>query len=131
MPVLLLAGACASVSGTNIRTIIINVTIPEFRGTAIGLLNVLGCIGRGVGPSLTGLYIIYSKTSRVEAIRACLWMWVFSGAILCVGGLTLARDEEKVKVGNKKEELSSSVLTAGTNHDSGSGASGGSSKEEL
>lgn len=99
---LLLSGALASVSGTNIRTVIINVTVPEFRGSAIGLLNVLGCIGRGLGPSLTGLHMAYTNTSRVNSIRLSLFLWVISGGILCLGSLTVARDEDKVRWGLTK-----------------------------
>ena len=94
IPTLIASGAFAAVSGTNIRTVIMNVISPEFRGSAIALMNVLGCIGRGVGPSLTGLYMIYTHTERVEAIRVCLHCWVFSGLVLSLGGITIAKDED-------------------------------------
>ena len=103
LPTLLFAGAFAAVSGTNIRTVVINIIAPEFRGSAVGLLNISGCIGRGLGPSLAGLYIASSDSNRVEAVRACLYLWILSGAILCAAGLTISRDEEMHQPGDVKK----------------------------
>ena len=99
---LMVSGSLAAVSGTNVRTVLINVSSPQCRGSLIGLMNVLGCIGRGVGPSLTAVYMVVYKVGRVEAIRACLHMWVLSGGILCLAGATVARDEDRLKAEGKK-----------------------------
>ena len=102
---LMVSGGLAAVSGTNVRTVLINVSSPQYRGSLIGLMNVLGCIGRGVGPSLTAMYMVVYKVGRVEAIRVCLYIWMLSGGILCLAGATVARDEDRLKAGDKKFTL--------------------------
>ena len=99
---LMISGSLAAVSGTNVRTVLINVSSPQYRGSLIGLMNVLGCIGRGVGPSLTAVYMVVYKVGRVEAIRVCLYMWVLSGGMLCLAGASVSRDEDRLKAGVKK-----------------------------
>jgi MFS family permease len=99
---LVLSGAMAAVSGTNIRTVIINVSSPRYRGSLIGFLNVLNCIGRGIGPSLTGMYMTTTSSSRAEAVTASLYLWVLSGFVLSLGGFTITRDEEHARAGVKK-----------------------------
>ena len=104
---LMLSGSLAAVSGTNVRTVLINVSSPQYRGSLIGLMNVLGCIGRGIGPSLAAVYMVIYQVGRVEAIRACMYMWVLSGSILCLAGVTVSKDEDRLRAGVKKYSLMS------------------------
>jgi len=96
-PVLSLAGALAAVNGANIRVIVLNLTSPEARGANIAVLNLVNCVGRGVGPSLIEFYMQTEGVSRRKAVSTFLNLWLFSGSLLVFASSTIARDEDRMK----------------------------------
>jgi sugar phosphate permease len=104
-PVLVLSGSLAAINGANIRTIVLNLTMPEARGATIAVLNFVNCIGRGVGPTLIEMWMNSRDVSRREAVSGFLNLWLFSGSFLCLACMTIARDEDKMK--NKLKDFAS------------------------
>jgi translation initiation factor 4G len=124
-PVLLLSGALAAVNGANIRVIILNLTYPEARGATIAVLNLVNCIGRGVGPMLVEVWMEASDMSRKHAVSFFLNLWLLSGSLLCIASSSIARDEDKMKAGLKK--FAQTALETQTHKDSSSSSSSSSS----
>lgn len=108
-PVLVLAGSLAAVNGANIRVVILNLTSPESRGASIALLNFVNCIGRGFGPTIIEKWMSAYSISRRDAISTILNFWLLSGSLLCCAGMTIAQDEDKLKIQLQKFALESEV----------------------
>lgn len=96
-PTLVMSGVLAAVNGANIRFIILNITLPEARGAVIAVLNIVNCVGRGIGPSLLEMYMSGYGGNRKYSISLFLNLWLFSGTLLCISSITLGRDEDNVK----------------------------------
>lgn len=96
-PTLVMSGVLAAVNGANIRFIILNITLPEARGAVIAVLNIVNCVGRGIGPSLLEIYMSSYGGNRKYSISLFLNLWLLSGTLLCVSSVTLGRDEDHVK----------------------------------
>jgi translation initiation factor 4G len=112
-PVLLLSGALAAVNGANIRVIILNLTYPEARGATIAVLNLVNCIGRGIGPMLIEVWMEASNMTRKHSVSFFLNLWLVSGSLLCISSLSIARDEDRMKAGLKK--FAQSAIESATN----------------
>ena len=93
----MLAGALAAVNGANIRVVVLNLTTPEARGASIALLNLVNGLGRGFGPLIIEKWMTAYSINRREAIGTILLLWLFSGSLLCCGGITIVSDEERLK----------------------------------
>lgn len=96
-PVLILAGAFAAINGANIRSLVLNLTSPEARTAVIAFLNVVNCVGRGIGPAVMEFYIDYFGASRLESMIMILNLWSIAGLMICLVGVTIVRDEESMK----------------------------------
>lgn len=101
-PLLVISGVFASITGANIRIIILNITSPEARGALIAVLSFINCLGKGLGPSLFDMYMIQQNTSRREAIRVFLNFWFASCVVVLAACTTIARDEDRLKEAFKK-----------------------------
>jgi len=101
-PVLVLSGALAAVNGANIRVIILNLTYPEARGATIAVLNLVNCLGRGVGPLLIEIWMEASNMNRKNSVSFFLNLWLISGSLLCLSSSTISKDEDKMKAGLKR-----------------------------
>jgi MFS family permease len=100
VPMLLLSGALAAVNGANIRVLVLNVCSPTTRGSAIATLNIVNCLGRGLGPTLADLHMHYfcqQQCNRQNTVQLFLYLWILSGAVLCLAGKTFPVDEDKMK----------------------------------
>ncbi|CAM9283181.1 unnamed protein product, partial [Phaeothamnion confervicola] len=91
-----LAGGCmASITGPNVRALLINVTVPVTRGTAFGVFNLFDDVGKGLGPVYVSLLI--AQVGRREAFTIALNFWVACGIFLALTALTVNRDEDRVQ----------------------------------
>jgi translation initiation factor 4G len=97
IPVLIASGALAAVNGANIRVIVLNLTTPEARGAIIAFLNLVNGLGRGFGPSLIEHWMESFGTTRRESVSSFLYLWLFSGSLLCISSLFIVKDEERLK----------------------------------
>lgn len=97
VPVLILSGSLAAVNGANIRVIVLNLTAPEARGSIIAFLNLVNCLGRGMGPSLIEYWMQSSNASRRESVSFFLSLWLISGTLLCSASFMIVKDEERLK----------------------------------
>ena len=71
--------------------VLLNVTDPTNRGTALALLTVLDDVGRGAGP-----FVVAQAASRFGRRATFAWStlgWVLCGVVFAAGGVTLRRDE--------------------------------------
>jgi len=90
-----LAGFVASQVGPNPKTILMNVNLPENRGSISSIFNLTDSIGNGAGPFLGGLLSVHFGMTRALYIAISFWAlcgfwWFF------VAG-TAPRDEEAVR----------------------------------
>jgi len=104
------SGAIAGVSGAAIRTLLLNITVPETRGTAFALLNVVDDIGRGLGPFFVSLIIQALPDNRREALVLSMSGWLVCGMFLMSLAFTLERDVYKAEEHTLEAYLAKSGL---------------------
>ncbi|CAM9778791.1 unnamed protein product [Ascophyllum nodosum] len=91
----IMGGILAAVTGPNVRSVLMNVTLPSTRGTAFGVFNLFDDLGKGLGPALVSL--IVAKSGREKAFTNAMLAWLACGAILLSTAFTVRRDEAKVQ----------------------------------
>jgi MFS family permease len=84
-------GILISITGSNVKSILLNVSLPEIRGTAAGVFNLMDDLGRGLGPFGVGVLIQLSG-SRVAGFNLALIGWVVCGLVLFFMSFTLEAD---------------------------------------
>lgn len=87
-----LTGAFSNVSGNNLRTLLLNVNMPESRGTAFCLFNVSNSIGRGAGPAIISA-LIHELGGRVPAFAIAVAFWALCALCIAGMGFTVSLDE--------------------------------------
>eukprot|EP00949_MAST-11_sp_MAST-11-sp1_P004491 g4491.t1 len=92
----LVGGAVASVTGANIRAMLMNVNLPETRGTTFATFAIFDDLGRGFGPLISSSLIV--MLGRQVAFNIGIVAgWVLCGALLFALSRTLVKDEAVVK----------------------------------
>ncbi|CAM9713752.1 unnamed protein product, partial [Ectocarpus sp. 12 AP-2014] len=86
-------GFLAAMTGPNIRSVLMNVTLPSTRGTAFGVFNVFDDLGKGLGPAMVSL--IVASRGREDAFTLAILGWLACGTMLLAMALTVHRDEQK------------------------------------
>ena len=81
----------ANMSGVNLRSILLNVNLPEARALALALHATLDDVGKGLGPYINAIMIAY--LGRKESFNYSLIGWVFCGASLIACTFTMRKDE--------------------------------------
>jgi MFS family permease len=111
MPILIVSGALAAVNGANVRVVVINLTSPEARGAIIALLNFVNNAGRGTGPFLIDMWMQLTGATRKVAVTTFLDFWLVSGCMMVIASITIARDEDRMRMGLKRfaEEASAGL----------------------
>lgn len=92
----LIAGALVNVTGSNVRAVLLNVNLPDTRGTVLTFSNILNTLGRGAGPVLAS-YLVSFGGSRIAAFNSVLCLWVLGGVMVLLSSFTLDEDEERVQ----------------------------------
>ena len=77
MLTIFLLGLISSVTGANIRVVVINVNVPETRGTAFAFFNLFDSIGKGIGPAIVAA-LVTALPDRKTAFAASGLFWVLS-----------------------------------------------------
>ena len=93
--VAIFAGLLCSVTGVNVRAMTVNVNDPRERGTAFAWFNLTDDLGKGFGPVLIAALI--HRMGRQKAFEVGFWFWVPCGALCALCGLTVPRDEARVR----------------------------------
>ncbi|CAM9521048.1 unnamed protein product [Ectocarpus sp. 12 AP-2014] len=104
-------GFLAAMTGPNIRSVLMNVTLPSTRGTAFGVFNVFDDLGKGLGPAMVSL--IVASRGREDAFTLAILGWLACGTMLLAMALTVHRDEQKVQCHLAEYGRHSSVDTGG------------------
>lgn len=92
-------GFFASITGANVKGMLIEVTHPEIRGAVFSCFNLMDDLGKGLGPFIIAS-IISATGSRVHGFNYALLGWVFSSIIHFVLSFTLSRDRARVVSGS-------------------------------
>ncbi|CAB1112629.1 unnamed protein product [Ectocarpus sp. CCAP 1310/34] len=104
-------GFLAAMTGPNIRSVMMNVTLPSTRGTAFGVFNVFDDLGKGLGPAMVSLVV--ASRGREDAFTLAILGWLACGTMLLAMALTVHRDEQKVQCHLAEYGRHSSVDTDG------------------
>lgn len=95
MSLAFLIGFVASMVGPNPKTILMNVNLPENRGSISSVFNLTDSIGNGVGPFLGGLLSVSFGMTR--ALYIAITFWALCGFWWFFVSRTEPRDEEAVR----------------------------------
>lgn len=93
-PVSLLGGACASMTGPNVRAVLQNCNLPETRGTVFALFALTDDLGKAFGPYLISAFV--AVLGRRGAFNVATFMWLICGILLLSLSCTMRKDEEKI-----------------------------------
>lgn len=91
-PVGIAAGLLASLTGPNLKAILMNSNPPQLRGAVFTFAYLFDSISKGIAPALIG-YAVARVGSRQAVFSAALLGWVGSGAIIAAMTRTVVRDE--------------------------------------
>jgi predicted MFS family arabinose efflux permease len=86
----LVTGFIIAQSGANCRAILVNVNLPEARGSMSSFFNIVDDLGRGFGPFFVSLFI--AGFGRETAFIITPFFWVPCGLIFFLIGRTLPAD---------------------------------------
>ena len=122
--VMVTAGFLLGIPNANVRAMLLNVNLPEVRGTTMTLLVVVSNLGKGVGPLLAATMI--GSLGRFTAFNAAVGFFIISCVPYFVAILQLGRDvrrqamavEQIVKVekeGKKKKRHRRKKITITAN----------------
>ena len=84
-----------TVTGVNVRAMVVNVNPPRDRGTAFAVCNITDDLGSGLGPVLTAWLV--GRMGREAAFRVGFLFWVPCGLLCLACGFTVTADEAKAR----------------------------------
>ena len=93
--VMFFAGWLATMTGVNVRTVIVNVNAPYERGTAFAWFNLTDDLGKGFGPVMSSALVAH--VGRTLAFKLGFGFWAPCGALCLLCGLTMPRDVDAVR----------------------------------
>jgi len=83
-----------SIPGANVRAWILNTNTPETRGTATSVINIVGNIGKGLGPLVASALIV--ATNRQQAFNISFACFLLTVAFYYGVCFTLSKDIKRV-----------------------------------
>lgn len=86
-----ITGFMVSITGPNVRAMLLNVNTPETRGSIFSLFNLTDNLGKGVGPVVISMLIVHF--GRLWAFNIANLFWLVCGAGLLVMMMTFPKDE--------------------------------------
>ena len=89
------AGFFASLTGPNLKAILLNVNSPGERASALSAAYLVDALMKGTAPILIGLAVAQTG-ARVDVFSVAMLGWVVSGAIIASAAATVAEDERAV-----------------------------------
>ena len=93
--VMFFAGLLATMTGVNVRTVIVNVNAPYERGTAFAWFNLTDDLGKGFGPVMSSALVAH--VGRTLAFKLGFGFWAPCGALCLLCGWTMPRDVNDVR----------------------------------
>jgi hypothetical protein len=82
--------------GSSIRALLLNVSLPECRGTAFAIFNLMDDLGKGLGPFLVSL-IIQMTGSREEGLLLSVAAWALQSVFLFAIAFVIDDDVAKTE----------------------------------
>jgi sugar phosphate permease len=86
-----ITGFTITITGPNVKAILLNVNSPETRGSIFSLFNLTDDLGKGFGPVIISLLIV--AFGRLWAFNIANLFWLVCGILLLVMIITFPRDE--------------------------------------
>ncbi|MDH7553479.1 MAG: MFS transporter [Spirochaetota bacterium] len=87
-------GFTVTITGPNVRAILLNVNTPETRGSIFSLYNLTDDLGKGFGPVIISALIVWF--GRIMAFNVANLFWLVCGLLLLVMIWTFPEDEAKL-----------------------------------
>ncbi len=87
-------GFIVTITGPNVKAILLNVNTPETRGSIFSLFNLTDDLGKGFGPVIISLLIV--AFGRVVAFNVANLFWLVCGVLLLVMMFTFPKDEARL-----------------------------------
>lgn len=84
-------GFTITITGPNVKAMLLNVNTPETRGSIFSLFNLTDDLGKGFGPVIISLLI--AQFGRLMAFNIANLFWVVCGLLLLVMAITFPKDE--------------------------------------
>ena len=91
------SGFLATMTGSCVKPMLLNVCIPNLRGAAVGLQTFTDDLGKGLGPFWVSLIIAQVNGDRKTAFNIALAGWFVCAMVLYSMLLTVRRDANKQK----------------------------------
>jgi MFS family permease len=91
----LLSGVLISVTGPNIYAMVLNVNVPETRGSIFSIFNLVDALGKGFGPVIISALIL--RFGRLQAFNIANLFWLACGLLLFLTVFTFERDEARLR----------------------------------
>jgi len=85
-----LTGFCATITGPNVKAMLLNVNAPETRGSIFSLFNLADDLGKGFGPVVISALV--TRFGRLHAFHLANLFWVPCGLVLLAMAITFPRD---------------------------------------
>lgn len=90
-----LAGVLLSAASANAKAMILNVNLPEVRGSAFAVLNVMDDLGKGIGPIVFAA--MARSIGRAWAMHTSILIFLITALLTLFTYWTLEEDEDKVQ----------------------------------
>ncbi|HCW74968.1 MAG TPA: MFS transporter [Candidatus Marinimicrobia bacterium] len=106
----LFTGFTISITGPNVKAMLLNVNTPETRGSIFSLFNLTDDLGKGFGPVIISLLIV--SLGRTWAFNVANLFWVFCGIVLIWLIWVFPKDEQRLNelMANRASELKNKAL---------------------
>ncbi|MCF7797918.1 MAG: MFS transporter [Lentisphaeria bacterium] len=90
----LFTGFTISITGPNVKAMLLNVNLPETRGSIFSLFNLTDDLGKGFGPVIISILIV--SLGRTWAFNVANLFWLFCGVTLLWLIWIFPRDERRL-----------------------------------
>jgi len=87
-----ITGFTISITGPNVRAMLLNVNLPETRGSTFSMYNLADDLGKGFGPVIISLLIVLF--GRLWAFNIANLFWLFCGVVLILMSPVFPKDIE-------------------------------------
>lgn len=98
MPIVigLATGFIVTITGPNVKAIVLNVNAPETRGSVFSLFNLTDGLGKGFGPMIISILVV--AFGRLWAFNLANLFWLLCGILLLAMVWTFPQDEIKLNM---------------------------------
>ncbi|WCL48533.1 MFS transporter [Leptospira sp. GIMC2001] len=89
------AGFLISLTGANVRAVLINVNVPKRRSAIFSLYNLTDDLGKGLGPAMSAMILAIS-TDRALALSISILFWIPCSLFWIIIGMNYKKDVESM-----------------------------------